>query len=205
MTLKLKAGCLCVAGPRRSEADEKRRHSLLHPSGLHHAALHHHSGFDPWREEAGLQTPVQLLPAEHGVPGLQTLPSPWWTNKVGKTSRLVICCLWMTPQDRSLGERKLISGILGASVANLSIKALEEHVVFQLSNPEPKPVSPKPENTCHLFKPVCWSVNVFQTAGELRCNLCFLGLHTEQWVCWCFWEMNEHMWTVRWNTLMHAQ
>lgn len=49
----------------------------------------------------------------------------------------------MTAQDKSLGQRKLISGVLGASVTNLSINGLTDHIVFQLKNTEPVPVSPK--------------------------------------------------------------
>ncbi|XP_042354504.1 adhesion G-protein coupled receptor G2 isoform X2 [Plectropomus leopardus] len=44
-------------------------------------------------------------------------------------------------QDRSLGERKLNSGILGASVANLSIKELQDDVVIHLRNTEPIPAN----------------------------------------------------------------
>lgn len=44
-------------------------------------------------------------------------------------------------QDKSLGERKLNSAILGASVANLSITGLQDDVVIYLKNTEPVPVS----------------------------------------------------------------
>lgn len=44
-------------------------------------------------------------------------------------------------QDRSMGERRLNSGILGASVANLSITELQDDVVIHLKNTEPVPVS----------------------------------------------------------------
>lgn len=44
-------------------------------------------------------------------------------------------------QDGSLGERRLNSGILGASVANLSIAGLQENVEIVLRNMEPVPVS----------------------------------------------------------------
>lgn len=44
-------------------------------------------------------------------------------------------------QDKSLGERKLNSGILGASVANLSIAGLQDNVIIHLKNTEPVPVS----------------------------------------------------------------
>ncbi|XP_050934482.1 adhesion G-protein coupled receptor G2 isoform X2 [Lates calcarifer] len=44
-------------------------------------------------------------------------------------------------QDRSLGQRKLNSGILGASVANLSISGLKDDVVIHLRNNEPVPAN----------------------------------------------------------------
>ncbi|XP_031725131.1 adhesion G-protein coupled receptor G2 [Anarrhichthys ocellatus] len=44
-------------------------------------------------------------------------------------------------QDRSLGNRKLNSGILGASVANLSIRELQDDVVIILRNSEPVPAN----------------------------------------------------------------
>lgn len=48
----------------------------------------------------------------------------------------------MAVQDRSLGsKRRLNSGILGASVANLSITGLQDDVVIHLRNTEPVPVS----------------------------------------------------------------
>lgn len=47
----------------------------------------------------------------------------------------------MTMQDKSLGTHKLNSGILGASVANLSITGLKDNVVISLRNTEPIPVS----------------------------------------------------------------
>ncbi|XP_060941294.1 adhesion G-protein coupled receptor G2 [Limanda limanda] len=49
-------------------------------------------------------------------------------------------------QDSSMGERKLNSGILGASVANLSITGLKDDVVIHLRNKGPIPVN---------FKIVC--------------------------------------------------
>ncbi|XP_055791356.1 adhesion G-protein coupled receptor G2-like [Salvelinus fontinalis] len=44
-------------------------------------------------------------------------------------------------QDRALGDSRLYSGILGASVANLSIKSLQEDVVITLRNTEPVPAN----------------------------------------------------------------
>ncbi|KAF7670279.1 hypothetical protein LDENG_00299810 [Lucifuga dentata] len=44
-------------------------------------------------------------------------------------------------QDRSLGDRKLNSGILGASVGNLSIEGLQNDVVIHLRNTEPIPAN----------------------------------------------------------------
>lgn len=43
-------------------------------------------------------------------------------------------------QDESMGGRRLNSGILGASVANLSIAGLQENVDIVLRNTEPVPV-----------------------------------------------------------------
>lgn len=47
----------------------------------------------------------------------------------------------MATQDQSLGVRRLNSGILGASVANLSITGLQDNVIITLKNQEPIPVS----------------------------------------------------------------
>lgn len=47
----------------------------------------------------------------------------------------------MAMQDKSLGKRKLNSGILGASAANQSISELQDDVVIHLRNTEPVPVS----------------------------------------------------------------
>ncbi|XP_041656806.1 adhesion G-protein coupled receptor G2 [Cheilinus undulatus] len=44
-------------------------------------------------------------------------------------------------QDRSLGSRRLNSGILGASVANLSISGLQESIIINLRNIEPVPAN----------------------------------------------------------------
>ncbi|KAM6953382.1 adhesion G-protein coupled receptor G2-like [Aplochiton taeniatus] len=44
-------------------------------------------------------------------------------------------------QDKSLGERRLISPVLGSSVANLSITNLTENVTFTLRHSQPVPVS----------------------------------------------------------------
>lgn len=47
----------------------------------------------------------------------------------------------MAIQDKTLGKRRLNSGILGASVGNLSISGLSDEVVFELRNDGPIPVS----------------------------------------------------------------
>ncbi|XP_030601956.1 adhesion G-protein coupled receptor G2 [Archocentrus centrarchus] len=44
-------------------------------------------------------------------------------------------------QDKSLGVRRLNSGILGASVANLSIKGLKDNVTITLQNKQPIPAN----------------------------------------------------------------
>lgn len=55
--------------------------------------------------------------------------------------RCLLFALGIGGQDGSLGERRLNSGILGASVANLSIAGLQENVEIVLRNTEPVPVS----------------------------------------------------------------
>lgn len=45
-------------------------------------------------------------------------------------------------QDSALGKRRLNSGILGASVANMSLADLRDNVTINLRNFEPVPVSP---------------------------------------------------------------
>lgn len=59
--------------------------------------------------------------------------------------KVTTCFSWADskPQDKSLGTRRLISGILGASVANLSITGLKDNVVISLRNTEPIPVGNK--------------------------------------------------------------
>lgn len=56
------------------------------------------------------------------------------------------------PQDRALGDSRLYSGILGASVANLSIKSLQEDVVITLRNTEAVPVSQTNTHCIYLVK-----------------------------------------------------
>lgn len=41
-----------------------------------------------------------------------------------------------------MGKRRLNSGILGASVANMSITGLRDDVIIRLRNTEPIPVNP---------------------------------------------------------------
>lgn len=54
---------------------------------------------------------------------------------------MVLVCFGIGGQDESMGERRLNSGILGATVANLSIAGLQENVEIVLRNMEPVPVS----------------------------------------------------------------
>lgn len=49
--------------------------------------------------------------------------------------------LFTTLQDKNMGKRRLNSGILGASVANLSITRLRDDVIIRLRNTEAIPVN----------------------------------------------------------------
>lgn len=54
-------------------------------------------------------------------------------------------------QDKSLGDRTLNSGILSASVANLSLTGLQDNVIIHLRNTQPVAVSLfffKIQNSC---------------------------------------------------------
>lgn len=57
----------------------------------------------------------------------------------------------MDMQDKSLGDRTLNSGILSASVANLSLTGLQDNVIIHLRNTQPVAVSLfffKIQNSC---------------------------------------------------------
>uniref|UniRef100_A0A096MBY1 Adhesion G-protein coupled receptor G2 n=1 Tax=Poecilia formosa TaxID=48698 RepID=A0A096MBY1_POEFO len=82
-------------------------------------------------------------------------------------------------KDDSLGQRKLNSGILGASVANLSIKGLQESVVIRLRNTEPVPAN---------FVAVCvyWDFTYNKGAGGWNSDGCFVKeTNDNETVCGC--------------------
>ncbi|XP_037603558.1 adhesion G-protein coupled receptor G2 [Sebastes umbrosus] len=83
-------------------------------------------------------------------------------------------------QDRSLGtERKLNSGILGASVANLSITELQDDVVIHLRNTEPVPAN---------FVATCvfWDFTLNDESGGWNPKGCFVQSSTDNvTVCGC--------------------
>ncbi|XP_053187061.1 adhesion G-protein coupled receptor G2 [Scomber japonicus] len=82
-------------------------------------------------------------------------------------------------QDRSLGSRKLNSGILGASVANLSISGLQDDVIIHLRNKEPVPAD---------FKATCvfWDFTFNNGSGGWNGNGCSVQNHTDnETICGC--------------------
>ncbi|XP_059911650.1 adhesion G-protein coupled receptor G2-like [Gadus macrocephalus] len=82
-------------------------------------------------------------------------------------------------QDPHLGTRRLISGILGASVANLSIHGLEENVTVNLRNTEPVP-----EN----YSAICvyWDFAMNNGTGGWNSDGCFLQNSTDsETICSC--------------------
>uniref|UniRef100_A0A8D3AKQ4 Adhesion G-protein coupled receptor G2 n=1 Tax=Scophthalmus maximus TaxID=52904 RepID=A0A8D3AKQ4_SCOMX len=82
-------------------------------------------------------------------------------------------------QDRSLGQRKLNSGILGASVANLSISGLKDDVVIHLRNKEPIPDGFV--TTC-----VFWDVTFNNGSGGWNPNGCSVQNSTDNMtICGC--------------------
>ncbi|XP_029925173.1 adhesion G-protein coupled receptor G2-like isoform X2 [Myripristis murdjan] len=82
-------------------------------------------------------------------------------------------------QDRSLGERRLISGILGASVANLSITGLEDDVIIHLRNTEPIPAN-------FVASCVFWDFTRNDGSGGWNPNGCVVRNSTDnETVCGC--------------------
>ncbi|XP_015233780.1 PREDICTED: adhesion G-protein coupled receptor G2-like [Cyprinodon variegatus] len=82
-------------------------------------------------------------------------------------------------QDGSLGKKRLNSGILGASVANLSIKGLEDNVIIRLRNIEPVPAN---------FVAVCvfWDFAFNDGLGGWNSDGCFVQKSTDnETVCGC--------------------
>ncbi|KAM3601394.1 uncharacterized protein V6R79_012208 [Siganus canaliculatus] len=82
-------------------------------------------------------------------------------------------------QDRSLGERRLNSGILGASVANVSITDLQENVTIHLQNLEPVPANFV--STC-----VFWDFESNDGSGGWNSRGCYVVNRTDNGtVCSC--------------------
>ncbi|KAM6986624.1 adhesion G-protein coupled receptor G2-like [Aplochiton taeniatus] len=82
-------------------------------------------------------------------------------------------------QDRSLGDRKLISGVLSASVANLSITGLKENAVITLRNSEPIP-------TNFVASCVFWDFNLNDGSGGWSTDGCsVLNSTVNETVCGC--------------------
>ncbi|XP_035846784.1 adhesion G-protein coupled receptor G2 isoform X2 [Sander lucioperca] len=82
-------------------------------------------------------------------------------------------------QDRSLGKRKLNSGILGASVANLSITKLQDDVIVHLRNTEPIPAN---------FVATCvfWDFTLNDGSGGWNPRGCFVRNSTDnEIICGC--------------------
>ncbi|XP_068186481.1 adhesion G-protein coupled receptor G2 [Antennarius striatus] len=82
-------------------------------------------------------------------------------------------------QDRSLGQRRLNSGILGSSVANLTLTGLQDDVVIRLKNTQPVPAN---------FVAVCvfWDFTLNDRTGGWNSSGCFVKNSTDkETVCSC--------------------
>uniref|UniRef100_A0A3Q2V066 Adhesion G-protein coupled receptor G2 n=1 Tax=Haplochromis burtoni TaxID=8153 RepID=A0A3Q2V066_HAPBU len=82
-------------------------------------------------------------------------------------------------QDKSLGVRRLNSGILGASVANLSITGLRDNVIITLKNQEPIPAN---------FVATCvfWDFALNGGSGGWSSNGCSVQNSTDsETICGC--------------------
>uniref|UniRef100_A0AAX7TV79 Adhesion G-protein coupled receptor G2 n=1 Tax=Astatotilapia calliptera TaxID=8154 RepID=A0AAX7TV79_ASTCA len=82
-------------------------------------------------------------------------------------------------QDKSLGVRRLNSGILGASVANLSITGLRDNVIITLKNQEPIPAN---------FVATCvfWDFALNDGSGGWSSNGCSVQNSTDsETICGC--------------------
>nr|XP_046267471.1 adhesion G-protein coupled receptor G2 [Scatophagus argus]XP_046267472.1 adhesion G-protein coupled receptor G2 [Scatophagus argus] len=82
-------------------------------------------------------------------------------------------------QDKSLIEQRLNSGILGASVANLTITGLQDDIVIHLRNTEPIPDN---------FEPKCvfWDFTLNNGSGGWNTSGCFVRNSTvNETVCSC--------------------
>ncbi|KAG7484365.1 hypothetical protein MATL_G00048460 [Megalops atlanticus] len=82
-------------------------------------------------------------------------------------------------QDRALGKRTLNSGILGTSVANLSISNLRHNVIFTLRNNEPIPAN-------FVASCVFWDFSRNGGSGGWNPSGCFVQNSTdEETICSC--------------------
>ncbi|KAJ8413154.1 hypothetical protein AAFF_G00091500 [Aldrovandia affinis] len=82
-------------------------------------------------------------------------------------------------QDRALGRRRLNSGILGSSVANLSISGLKDNVVFTLQNNQPIPGN-------FVASCVFWDFNQNDGSGGWNSDGCSVQNTTEEeTICSC--------------------
>ncbi|XP_061754449.1 adhesion G-protein coupled receptor G6 isoform X2 [Nerophis ophidion] len=82
-------------------------------------------------------------------------------------------------QDRSLGTRRLISGILGASVANITLTGLQDDVLIRLRNTEPIPAN-------YVALCVFWDFALNEESGGWNTNGCRVQSSTDNLtVCGC--------------------
>ncbi|XP_061902658.1 mucin-5AC-like [Entelurus aequoreus] len=82
-------------------------------------------------------------------------------------------------QDRSLGTRRLISGILGASVANITVTGLQDDVVIRLRNTQPIPAN-------YVASCVFWDFALNEASGGWNTNGCRVQSSTDNLtVCGC--------------------
>lgn len=79
-------------------------------------------------------------------------------------------------QDKSLGERILNSGILGSSVANLSISGLQKDVLITLRNIKPIPVKINNINITQKY----WNNNLTNTIAASQ----FRGILPRLYLLW---------------------
>ncbi|KAM6953383.1 adhesion G-protein coupled receptor G2-like [Aplochiton taeniatus] len=110
-------------------------------------------------------------------PSLTGALSPGDQNLANRVQFTFYLNTWLF-QDKSLGERRLISPVLGSSVANLSITNLTENVTFTLRNSQPVPVLP---TTDRYYRVSCvfWNFSLNGGAGGWSSAGCFLLTTTE--------------------------
>nr|XP_061801189.1 adhesion G-protein coupled receptor G2 [Nerophis lumbriciformis] len=82
-------------------------------------------------------------------------------------------------QDRSLGTRRLNSGILGASLANLTVTGLQDEVTIRLRNLQPIPAN-------YVVSCVFWDFALNDRSGGWNTNGCYVQNSTDNvTVCGC--------------------